>query len=97
MRDPFAPDFFEAPVAPEPPAPVEPVQPVPPFPHRPARSMAAAMLAAGLVVGSIGGGAVGALLACHRTIASNPTPGAASVGLGVVAPAPSRGSVAELY
>ena len=61
MRDPFTPDFIETPIAPDPAPPVQPVQPVhavPPFPHRPARSMAAAMLAAGLVVGSIGGGAV---------------------------------------
>src|SRR2546421_8006551 len=97
MRDPFTPDFIETPIAPEPPAPVQPVHPVPPFPHRPARSMAAAMLAAGLVVGGIGGGAVGALLASHRTIASNPTPGAATVASGVAAPAPSPGSFAAIY
>src|SRR2546423_1532219 len=58
MQDPFAPDFIEAPAAPEPAAsttgpPAQ--QPAPSFPHRPARSMAAAMLAAGLVIGSIGG------------------------------------------
>src|SRR5438309_955685 len=97
MRDPFTPDFIETPITPEPAAPVQPVHPVPPFPHRPARSMAAAMLAAGLVVGSIGGGAVGALLASHRTIASNPTPGAATVASGVAAPAPSPGSFAAIY
>jgi len=97
MRDPFTPDFIETPIAPDPAAPVQPVHPVPPFPHRPARSMAAAMLAAGLVVGSIGGGAVGALLASHRTIASNPTPGAATVASGVAAPAPSPGSFAAIY
>jgi serine protease Do len=94
MRDPFAPDFIETPIAPEPPAPVQPAPPVPPFPHRPARSMAAAMLAAGLVVGSIGGGAVGALLASnrHATTASN-----ATVAAGVAAPAPSPGSFAAIY
>src|SRR5205807_3782614 len=97
MRDPFAPDFIETPIAPEPATPVQPVQPVPPFPHRPARSMAAAMLAAGLVVGSIGGGAVGALLASHRPIASNTTPGAATVASRVAAPAPSPGSFAAIY
>jgi S1-C subfamily serine protease len=97
MRDPFTPDFIETPIAPEPAAPVQPVHPVPPFPHRPARSMAAAMLAAGLVVGSIGGGAVGAVLASHRTTASNTTPGAATVASGVAAPAPSPGSFAAIY
>src|ERR1700704_356053 len=47
--------------------------------------------------GSIGGGAVGALLASHRTTASNPTPGAATVASGVAAPAPSPGSFAAIY
>lgn len=100
MRDPFTPDFIETPIAPEPAAPVQPVQPVqpvPPFPHRPARSMAAAMLAAGLVVGSIGGGAVGALLASHRTTASNPTSSTGTIAAGVAAPAPSPGSFAAIY
>src|SRR5438445_6169813 len=95
MRDPFAPDFFETPVAPEPPAPVEPVQPVPSFPHRPARSMATAMLAAGLVVGSVGGGAVGVLLASHRTASTPNAP--ATLAAGVAAPAPSPGSYAAIY
>jgi S1-C subfamily serine protease len=96
MRDPFTPEFIETPMAPEPPAPVQPVQAVPSFPHRPARSMAAAMLAAGLVVGSIGGGAIGATLASHRNTGSattaNTTPAA-----GVAAPAPSPGSFAAIY
>jgi serine protease Do len=95
MRDPFAPDFIETPIAPEPPAPVQPVEPVPSFPHRPARSMAAAMLAAGLVVGSIGGGAVGAILTSHRNAATSNTP--ANVAAGVAAPAPSPGSFAAIY
>ena len=95
MRDPFAPDFSETPVAPEPPAPVQPIQAVPSFPHRPARSMAAAMLAAGLVVGSIGGGAIGATLASHRNPAGG-TAAAATVA-GVAAPAPSPGSFAAIY
>jgi S1-C subfamily serine protease len=94
MRDPFAPDFIETPIAPEPPAAVQPVQPVPSFPHRPARSMAAAMLAAGLVVGSIGGGAVGAIFASHRNTASTT---AGTVSAGVAAPAPSPGSFAAIY
>ena len=97
MRDPFTPDFIETPIAPEPAAPVPPVQPVPPFPHRPARSMAAAMLAAGLVIGSIGGGAVGALLASNRHTATNTTQGNATVAAGVAAPAPSPGSFAAIY
>src|SRR5256712_2509186 len=94
MRDPFAPDFFETPVAPEPPAPVEPIQPVPSFPHRPARSMAAAMLAAGLVVGSVAGGAIGAILTSHRPAAANSSQ---SNVAGVSAPAPSPGSFAAIY
>jgi len=99
MRDPFAPDFFETPVAPEPPTPVQPiqsVQPVPSFPHRPARSMAAAMLAAGLVVGSVAGGAVGAVLVSHRNT-DNGASAAATVAPGVAAPAPSPGSFAAIY
>jgi len=95
MRDPFAPDFFETPVAPEPPAPVEPVQPVPSFPHRPARSMAAAMLAAGLVVGSVAGGAVGAVLVSHRNAGTSPS-AVATVAPGVGAPAASPGSFAAI-
>jgi S1-C subfamily serine protease len=93
MRDPFAPEFIEPPIAPEPPAPI---QPVPSFPHRPARSMAGAMLVAGLVVGSIGGGAVGATLASHRNTASTIT-SPSTVGAGVAAPAPSPGSFAAIY
>jgi S1-C subfamily serine protease len=96
MQDPFAPDFIEPPVAPEaasrtpePPAP----QPAPSFPHRPARSMAAAMLAAGLVIGSIGGGAVGAILTSHRA----PATASGTVAAGVAAPAPSPGSFAAIY
>jgi S1-C subfamily serine protease len=96
MRDPFTPDFIETPIPPEPPAPVQPIQPVPPFPHRPARSMAAAMLAAGLVVGSIGGGAIGATLATHRNTGSATTANA-TVATGVAAPAPSPGSFAAIY
>ena len=100
MQDPFAPDFVEAPVAPapaaltpEPPAP----QPAPSFPHRPARGMAAAMLATGLVLGSIGGGAIGAILTSHRTTASTPTTRTGTVAAGVAAPAPSPGSFAAIY
>src|SRR5437870_10404554 len=96
MRDPFAPDFFETPVAPEPPAPVEPVQSVPSLPHRPARSMAAAMLAAGLVIGSVAGGAVGAVLVSHRNTGTSPS-AVATVAPGVGAPAASPGSFAAIY
>src|SRR5438046_3320181 len=96
MRDPFAPDFFEPPVAPEPPAPVEPVQPVPSFPHRPARSMAAAMLAAGLAIGSVAGGAVGAVLVSHRNTGTTPS-AVATVAPGAGAPAASPGSYAAIY
>src|ERR1700731_2935335 len=100
MRDPFTPDFIETPIAPEPAtpvSPVQPVQPVPPFPHRPARSMAAAMLAAGLVIGSIGGGALGALLASHRNTATTTNANNGTVAAGVAAPAPSPGSFAAIY
>ena len=96
MRDPFTPDFIESPIPPDPPAPVQPIQPVPSFPHRPARSMAAAMLAAGLVVGSIGGGAICATLAAHRNTGSATTANA-TVTTGVAAPAPSPGSFAAIY
>jgi len=58
--------------------------------------MAMAMLAAGLVVGSIGGGAVGAIVAGHRT-ASTPTTSTATVAAGAAAPAPSPGSFAAIY
>jgi S1-C subfamily serine protease len=96
MQDPFAPDFLEPPLAPEPPSPPSPpVQPVPSFPHRPARSMAAAMLAAGLVVGSVGGGAIGAFLASHRSTTTANSPGVTAAG--VAAPAPSPGSFAAIY
>jgi S1-C subfamily serine protease len=79
------------------PEPQAPPQPVPSFPHRPARSMATAMLAAGLVIGSIGGGAVGALIASHRTanVTSQTSNGVSSAG--VAAPAPSPGSYAAIY
>jgi S1-C subfamily serine protease len=98
MQDPFAPDFIEAPVAPEPASrtPEPPTsQPAPSFPHRPARGMAAAMLAAGLVIGSIGGGAVGAIFTSHRTPTAATSTG--TVAAGVAAPAPSPGSFAAIY
>ena len=53
------------------------------------------MLAAGLVVGSIGGGAIGATLASHRNTSSGTT--AAATVAGVAAPAPSPGSFAAIY
>ncbi len=57
--------------------------------------MAAAMLAAGLVVGSIGGGAIGATLASHRNN-GNATAANATVS-SAAAPAPSPGSFAAIY
>jgi S1-C subfamily serine protease len=57
--------------------------------------MAAAMLAAGLVVGSVGGGAIGALLASHRNTSTANSPGITAAG--VDAPAPSPGSFAAIY
>src|ERR671922_700631 len=65
-------DFIGIPEPPERDAASQPEAPqaAPSFPHRPARSMATAMLAAGLVIGSIGGGTVGALIANHRTVTS---------------------------
>ena len=90
-------DYIGIPEAPDPQAVPKPEapQPAPSFPHRPARSMATAMLAAGLVIGSIGGGTVGALIANHRTVA---TPSAAgTVSAGIAAPAPSPGSYAAIY
>src|SRR5947199_9709995 len=96
MHDPFSPDFIDTPIAPEPPSPApQPTsaQPAPSFPHRPARSMAVAMLAAGLVAGSIGGGAIDAALASqHKTAATTST-----VGRGLAAPAPARASDAGMY
>jgi S1-C subfamily serine protease len=58
--------------------------------------MAVAMLAAGLVAGSIGGGAVGALLASNRHTPSAST-STGTVAAGVAAPAPSPGSFAAIY
>ena len=87
----------EAPDSPSEPPPATPPQSVPSFPHRPARSMAVAMLAAGLVLGSLGGGAIGALLAARHSTAvpSANTNGVTSAG--VAAPAPSPGSYAAIY
>jgi S1-C subfamily serine protease len=102
MQDPLAPDYGapEPPEAPSGPpfAPVPPPPAAPSFPHRPARSMATAMLAAGLVIGSIGGGVIGATIASHRTPVS--TAGAnsnATIAAGVAAPAPLPGSFAAIY
>ncbi|HEX3628975.1 MAG TPA: trypsin-like peptidase domain-containing protein [Candidatus Dormibacteraeota bacterium] len=88
-------EYPGAPEAPEAPAgPASAPEPVPSFPHRPARSMATAMLAAGLVIGSIGGGAIGALLARHN---NNPSTPISTTSAGVAAPAPSPGSYAAIY
>jgi serine protease Do len=58
--------------------------------------MATAMLAAGLVIGSIGGGAIGALLAQRATSTANQTTTGVN-SAGVAAPAPSPGSYAAIY
>jgi serine protease Do len=95
MQDPLARDFEPTPVAPEPAAPEPaPTASVPSFPHRPARGMAPAMLAAGLVIGSLGGGAVGATLAMNHKTATTTIPG---TNTAVAAPAPSPGSFAAIY
>ncbi|HSO93840.1 MAG TPA: trypsin-like peptidase domain-containing protein, partial [Candidatus Dormibacteraeota bacterium] len=59
--------------------------------------MATAMLAAGLVIGGIGGGAIGATLAARNapSTSSNPTTFAAAST--VAAPAPAAGSFAAIY
>ena len=54
------------------------------------------MLAAGLVVGSVAGGAVGAILVSHRSTA-NGASAMATVAPGVAAAAPSPGSFAAIY
>src|SRR5919109_4789927 len=84
-------DYIGIPEPPDPQADPKPEarQPAPSFPHRPARSMATAMLAAGLVIGSIGGGTGGAPIAKHRTVATQSTAG--TVSAGIAAPAPSPG------
>ena len=92
-------DYVGVPEPPEPQAlPAgNPPRPAPSFPHRPARGMATAMLAAGLVIGSIGGGAVGALIADHRTASVTSQQASGNAAAGVVAPAPSPGSFAAIY
>ena len=89
-------DYIAIPEPPDPQATDKPAapQPAPSFPHRPARGMATAMLAAGLVIGSVGGGAVGALIANHRTAVTPATTGSVN---SVAAPAPSPGSYAAIY
>jgi S1-C subfamily serine protease len=86
---------FHEPIAALPPR--ESASTAPSFPHRPARSMATAMLAAGLVIGSIGGGAIGATLAARNapTTSLNPTTFAAASS--AAAPAPAAGSFAAIY
>ena len=59
--------------------------------------MATAMLAAGLVIGSIGGGAIGAILTSHRTATNTTASRNATVAAGVAAPAPAPGSFAAIY
>jgi serine protease Do len=90
-------DYAGMPEPPESPVSPKPAETVPSFPHRPARSMATAMLAAGLVLGSIGGGAVGALIATRHTNAVSTQTNTGTTTSGVAAPAPSPGSYAAIY
>jgi S1-C subfamily serine protease len=90
-------DYAGMPEPPESPVRPKPAETVPSFPHRPARSMATAMLAAGLVLGSIGGGAVGALIATRHTNAVSTQTNSGTTTAGVAAPAPSPGSYAAIY
>lgn len=99
IPDPQTPELTPEPAFSEPIAALPPRQPAsttPSFPHRPARSMATAMLAAGLVIGSIGGGAIGATLARHpASTALNPTTFTAAST--APAPAPAAGTFAAIY
>ncbi len=100
IPDPQTPEVTPEPAFREPVAalpPRESASTAPSFPHRPARSMATAMLAAGLVIGSIGGGAIGATLAARRapTTSLNSTTFAAASS--AAAPAPAAGSFAAIY
>jgi len=99
VRDPETPEVAPAPA-------YEPVSPLPAhassttapsFPHRPARSMATAMLAAGLVIGSIGGGAIGASLASRQNRSAAFTPTTFAAASSGAAPAPAAGSFAAIY
>ncbi len=99
IPEPATPEAPETPMIHDPVAPVTPFplsSAAPSFPHRPARSMATAMLAAGLVIGSIGGGAIGATLARHSTSPAF-TPTTFATATAAAAPAPSAGSYAAIY
>src|SRR5207237_1251852 len=62
-----------------------------------ARSMATAMLAAGLVIGSIGGGAIGATLAARHSPSAAFSPTTFAAASTAAAPAPAAGSYAAIY
>jgi S1-C subfamily serine protease len=59
--------------------------------------MATAMLAAGLVIGSVGGGAIGATLATRHVSGTTGVPTIFAAATGSAAPAPSAGSYAAIY
>ncbi|HEY0492175.1 MAG TPA: trypsin-like peptidase domain-containing protein [Candidatus Dormibacteraeota bacterium] len=86
---------YREPVAPLPPHASSPAAPS--FPHRPARSMATAMLAAGLVIGSIGGGAIGATLASRHSTSTALNPTTFAAASTAAAPAPAAGSFGAIY
>src|SRR5207245_10171887 len=82
--------------APAPRRPCGPLQPGSSLRRRPGARMAAGMLAAGLAIGSVAGGAVGAVLVSHRNTGTPPS-AVATVAPGVGAPAASPGSFAAIY
>ncbi|MDQ6710619.1 MAG: trypsin-like peptidase domain-containing protein [Candidatus Dormibacteraeota bacterium] len=100
IPDPQAPEVVPTPAFHEPvavPPPTPSASAAPSFPHRPARSMATAMLAAGLVIGSIGGGAIGATLASRHASSAPLTPTTFAAASAAAAPAPAAGSYAAIY
>ncbi|MDQ6883816.1 MAG: trypsin-like peptidase domain-containing protein [Candidatus Dormibacteraeota bacterium] len=100
VPDPQMPEVARTPALDEPVAAVPPSRPAPAapsFPHRPARSMATAMLAAGLVIGSIGGGALGATLASRHANSTALTPTTFAAATSAAAPTPAAGSYAAIY
>ena len=100
IPDPETPEVAAAPAFHEPVSPLPPhvsSTTAPSFPHRPARSMATAMLAAGLVIGSVAGGAIGATLASRHSPSAAFTPTTFAAASSSAAPAPAAGSFAAIY
>jgi S1-C subfamily serine protease len=100
IPDPETPEVSPAPAFSEPVAPLpgrDSAAAAPSFPHRPARSMATAMLAAGLVIGSIGGGAIGATVAARQSPSASFNPTTFTAASSSAAPAPAAGSYAAIY